>query len=182
MLLAREEKFLYLADAVIAPGARSIDYRSRLPLAEGVVCHPALDAREVRFEQGKRRGVVLPLALPEWRRDPRGGSLEIVDSMLELRQSRQATAIYAPLWIDLERRRRNKPLTWRQLTVAQDRQAVAADTAVGYRVQIGRQQWLIYRTLGPRANRTVLGSNLVSEFMLAHFTDEGEALPLLEIE
>jgi hypothetical protein len=182
MLLAREDKFLYLADAVIAPGARTIDYCSRLPLAEGVACHPAEEAREVRFEQGKRSGVVLPLALPEWRRDPRGGSLEIIDSTLEFRQSRQATALYAPLWIDLDRSRRNKPLTWRQLTVAQDRQVVSAETAVGYRVQIGRQQWLIYRTLGPRANRTLLGSNLVSEFMLARFTDEGEAQPLLEIE
>jgi hypothetical protein len=68
------------------------------------------------------------------------------------------------------------------LTVAQDRRSVAADVAVGYRVQLGRKQWLIYRSLGSRANRTLLGSNLISEFMLARFTQQGEAEPLLEIE
>ncbi|MEX0714781.1 MAG: hypothetical protein WD278_20765 [Pirellulales bacterium] len=57
-----------------------------------------------------------------------------------------------------------------------------ADPAVGYRVQVGRQQWLIYRSLAERGNRTVLGHNLISEFLVARFDRQGKVEPLLEIE
>jgi hypothetical protein len=182
ILLARQENFLYMADAILSHTAGQLDYRSALPLTQAVGLQPAEDTREVALTVGKQIGVALPLALPEWRRDPRGGQLSAEAAQLELRQSRTGQGLYAPLWIDLDRKRSRKPLTWRQLTVAQDRRSVAADVAVGYRVQVGRKQWLIYRSLGPRANRTLLGSNLISEFMLARFTQQGEAEPLLEIE
>jgi hypothetical protein len=54
--------------------------------------------------------------------------------------------------------------------------------AVGYRVQVGGQQWLFYRSLGPRGNRTLLGHNLVTEFLAARFNRDGVAESLLEIE
>ncbi len=90
--------------------------------------------------------------------------------------------MYAPLLMDLDPRRSRQPLTWRQLTVAENRKTVSSDVAVGYRVQIGCRQWLIYRSLAERANRTLLGSNLSTEFLFARFTPDDEAQPLLEIE
>jgi hypothetical protein len=84
--------------------------------------------------------------------------------------------------IDLKRKRTGKPLTWRRLTVAEERRVQPADRAVGYRVQIGRKQWLVYRSLAPIANRTVLGKNLSSEFLVARFNQDGECDPILEIE
>jgi hypothetical protein len=125
---------------------------------------------------------MLPLALPEWRRDPRGGSLARGEAGLELLQQSVGRRMYAPLLVDLDPRRARQPLTWRQLTVAEDRKAVSGDVAAGYRVQIGRRQWLIYRSLSERANRTLLGSNLSTEFLFARFNSDGEAQPLLEIE
>lgn len=74
------------------------------------------------------------------------------------------------------------PVTWRQLTVAEDRLIVPRDVAVGYRVQIGRAQWLFYRSLAECGNRTLLGQNLVSEFLAARFGRNGIAEPLMEIE
>lgn len=181
MLLARADRLLFLSDAVLGQAEGELDYRGVLPLDPGIAVQPAMETQEIVLA-GRRKLSVQPLALPEWRRDPRGGSLSASDAGLRLQQRRTARRMYAPLLIDLNPRRAKQPLTWRQLTVAEDRRTVLPEIAVGYRAQIGRQQWLIYRALGERANRTVLGSNLVSEFMFARFSAEGEAEPLLEIE
>ena len=90
--------------------------------------------------------------------------------------------MFAPLFVDLSRKRLDKPLTWRQLTVGQLREIVPADVAVGYRVQVGKTQWLMYRSLAPAAIRTVLGQNLMHEFLVGRFHADGHVETLLEIE
>jgi hypothetical protein len=126
--------------------------------------------------------MVMPLALPEWRIDPRGGELAAGEVALELSQSGTGRSLYAPLWIDLEPGRHQKSFTWRQLTVAEERQSVPRDAAVGYRVQFGKQQWVIYRSLTPARNRTLLGHNLSSEFLIARFGRDGSVKALVEVE
>ena len=80
-------------------------------------------------------------------------------------------------------RRIAKKCTWRQLTVAQSLQIQGADVAVGYRLQCAKEQWLIYRSLGPKANRTLLGQNLSSESLVGRFlASSGEMDALVEIE
>ena len=59
---------------------------------------------------------------------------------------------------------------------------VSHDRACGFRVQIARENWLAYRSLTDRANRTILGVNLQTNFLLARFTKEGESEPLVEID
>jgi len=59
---------------------------------------------------------------------------------------------------------------------------VPRDRAVGYRVQFGRQNWLIYRTLDPRGNRTVLGQNFSSEFVCCRMLKTGKTESIIEIE
>ena len=54
--------------------------------------------------------------------------------------------------------------------------------AVGYRVAIGKKQWLIYRSLARPANRSLLGHNLESETLVARFDRRGEVESLIEIE
>jgi hypothetical protein len=49
-------------------------------------------------------------------------------------------------------------------------------------VQIGRLQWLVYRSLAQPAVRTVLGKNLLSEFLVGRFLSDGKVDTLLEIE
>jgi hypothetical protein len=53
---------------------------------------------------------------------------------------------------------------------------------VGYRVQIGRGHWLVYRTLAPRGNRTVLGQNYSAEFVCSRLKNTGTAEPIIEIQ
>jgi len=182
MFLARKDRFLLLTDAVLCVEPSSIEYGCCLPLRPSVSFQPADESPEGLLLGGKRRANVLPLALPEWRADERIGDLSQTGESLQLRQSGEGGRLFAPLFIDLDGRRRGKKLTWRQLTVAESLEIQPPEVAVGYRVAIGRQQWLIYRSLAKPANRTLLGHNLSSEMLIARFEESGEVEPLLEIE
>ncbi len=182
ILLARKDRFLFLADAILARQSAKLDYRACLPLAAAVGFHGAEESREGFLAARCRRAMVLPLALPEWRADGRFGSLAQTEHGLELCQSAEGRGMFAPLFFDLEGRRFGRELTWRRLTVAENLQAVADDAAVGFRARVGRQQWLIYRSLAAKANRTLLGHNLSTEMLVARFQRDGEVDSLLEIE
>ncbi len=182
MLLARNDQFLLLADAVLADETQDFSYRGQLPLVSGVETRSADESTELFLRAAKRRALALPLALSEWRREARGCSLSATGSQLTLSQIARGQSLYAPLWIDLSKRRADKPFTWRRLTVAQQRVNLARDIATGYRVQFGRRQWLVYRSLTAPANRTVLGQNLSTDFLCARFGRDGETQTIIEIE
>jgi hypothetical protein len=86
ILLSRKDQFVFLADAMLgadaAPSAApsELAYRGRLPLAAGITVRPAAETRELTLFGTKPRAVVLPLALPEWQADPRGGTLSGSDA------------------------------------------------------------------------------------------------------
>ena len=101
---------------------------------------------------------------------------------LELRQTTAGQRLFAPLFIDLDRSRFRRRMTWRQLTVAESLTPVPPDMAVGFRVAIGDQQWIIYRSLAARGNRTLLGHNLATESLIARFGKDGEVTSIVEIE
>ncbi|MFP6668852.1 MAG: hypothetical protein VB876_16190, partial [Pirellulales bacterium] len=181
MLLARGEQFLLLADAVIGEDDRPIEYRMRLPLADGVTAEANEETYEMNLVRDSAVARVLPLALPEWRCDPRGGQLEShADNLALLQQGRQA--LYAPVFMDLSPRRQSKAVTWRSLSVGEMRQNLPPSVAVGHRIQIGKKQWLLYRSLASKGNRTVLGQNTIAEFLAARFLPDGELKELIEIE
>jgi hypothetical protein len=184
LVYAREDQFVFLADAVLGESAAAVDYRLALPLAEGVSTESVEPTRETALvKEGRRRAMVLPLGLSEWRSERRRGDLCTEGGLLELRQSAaNAANLFVPWFIDLAPRRFGQPVTWRQLTVAEDRQIQPDDAAVGYRVQIGNRQWIFYRSLAACGNRTLLGHNLVSEFLAARFSRQGVSETLIEIE
>ena len=75
VLLTRRDRCLLLADAVVGPRPGRIHYESKLPIAATVEIKPAAENREVSLAGRRARLAVLPLALPEWRIDPRRGEL-----------------------------------------------------------------------------------------------------------
>ena len=182
VLLGRDDRFLFVADALLGSQSGHINYKSSLPLVEGIQFQPADETFEGRLVGRRRLATVLPLALPEWRLPAPGGSLEQTDKGLVLWQEFDGCRLFAPLFFDLNPRRSKKPLTWRQLTIAQQLEFVSLDEAVGYRVQIGNEHWLFYRSLVPNGNRTLLGQNYSGEFVAARFPASGEADQLIEIE
>lgn len=188
MLLAREDGFLLLADAILGNEPGRLEYRGCLPLGKEIDFQPAGETTEGFLVRSKKAGLavpralVMPLGLPEWREDARAGTLEQTGAGLELRQSATGTSLLAPLFFDLKSRRMVRPLTWRQLTVAENLQQQPDDVAVGYRVMVGKRQWLIYRSLAEPGNRTLLGHNLSTEMLVGRFDRKGEVEPLVEIE
>ena len=143
MLLARADRFLFTADAVLGPEPGPIDYRRTLPLPKAVRFKSEPETVEAYLRQRRRRCCVMPLALAEWRGQTHLG--RFADGRLHQQASSQN--LYAPLWVDLDPERRRQPRTWRQLTVGFQRNLVPRDQAVAYRVQVGSQQWVIYRSL-----------------------------------
>ena len=181
MCLGRKEKFVYLCDSVLGQETANLRYEQSLPLPPGIAAEQDAEMREVTLLGKKPRARVLPLALPEWRSEVRQGDLQAADSALTLTTVAQGRNLCSPWWIDLDAKRLGKPLTWRPLTIAENRVMCASEIARGWRVQIAERQWIIYRALAGKGNRTILGHNLISEFLLAQFKN-GTTTNLVEIE
>ena len=183
IMLGRRDRVLLLCDHLQSTGEGLLEHQWSLPLDAAAAFEGEAETRDGLLRCGKRALRVFPLALPEWRIDPRGGELQAVDGRLALRQQRRGAAIACPLWIDLDPRRSACPSTWRQLTVAQGLAIQSPDAAVSYRVQSGGDQWVVYRSQGPRGNRTFLGQNTSSEFVAGRFlANKGEIRELVEVE
>lgn len=183
ILLAREDEFLFVADAVMGQESGQFTYQLRTPISLGVQPHHTADSRELYLIGRRRLASVMPLAMPEWQSEPFPGSLTVSDtSELVVDYQPIGRAFFAPLFFDLDPKRISKALTWRRLTVAQDREIQPPEVAVGYRVQSGGDQWLIYRSLTPKTSRTLLGQNVVNEFLIARFEEDGDTTTLIEIE
>lgn len=183
MAFARADHCLYLADVILGPSSSAaIDYSGSLPLGLDVTYDPAEETWEGYLIGGKRRALVLPLGLPEWRAAGSRGGLSASDGHLRLEGHGKGRNLCCPLLLDLHPQRLSRQRTWRQLTVASKLQIQSADTAVGYRAQCGRDQWLIYRSLAPPTNRTVLGQELLCDFLMGRFLRTGEIEEIVEVE
>ncbi len=183
LLLARNDGFLLMIDHLQSPAIATLTHSWELPLSSGFEWQAEQETRDAVVSCGGRPVArVMPLALPEWRLDPRMGDLTCADGALRLDQRTSARAVACPLFFDLRRKRVTKQCTWRQLTVAESLEIQPADVAIGYRVQCGKKQWAIYRSQGPRGNRTFLGINTSNEFLVARFSaPSGETETLVEV-
>lgn len=190
IVLLPRDRVLILTDSITDAGAclpasgrpDRIAYRSHLPLAEAGASREA-ETRELRLKVGERQAWrVLPLALPEWRVATAAGGLDEDGDVLRLRGEGQGGRYSFPVWFDLDPDRSDLPLTWRPLSVADQRQNLKAHEAVGFRVQVGLEQWLLYRALDTPRNRTLLGCNVACEFLVGRLRRSGEVSRTLEIE
>ncbi|MBN2021906.1 MAG: hypothetical protein JW809_03865 [Pirellulales bacterium] len=184
MVMARKDRFLLLVDSVLGEEPAGLEYTGSLALAPDVAFDPARETREGALvaDNSRRAAMVLPLALGEWRADGGNGSLESTPQGLALRQVTDGRSLCAALFLDLDPKRFERKLTWRKLTVAESLVVQPDDAAVGYRVRIGKEQWLYYRSLALPANRTVLGHNLATETLVARFhAKTGQVESVIEV-
>ena len=161
--------------------AEPIDYAGGIRLAASLETEPAAETRELIVYDTAKRFMALPLALPEWRVAGQGSLSAEADGRIVLTQ-RGYRRLSAPLWLDLDPARVGGPLTWRQLTVADTRQNLPPHQAVGFRVQAGLEQWLVYRALDVARNRTLFGCNVSCEFLFGRIKKSGEVARTLEIQ
>jgi hypothetical protein len=184
IVFAPEDRVLYLADSIISRDRASHDIRhtSDLPLAQHIHWQPEPETRDAVLAGKKTAAALLPVALSEWRADPRGGTLDARGGRLVLTQESHGAALCCPLVIDLDPKRSKQPRTWRQLTVGENLEIVSRDVAVAYRAQSGDDQWFFYRSLAPAGNRTALGQNIAGEFAAGPFLPTGKFKEWIEIE
>ncbi|MGI9472092.1 MAG: hypothetical protein ACR2NZ_11195 [Rubripirellula sp.] len=179
LLQVRDDRSLLIADAVLPQDGVDltdvpIDYACSFPLDEGIEFVPESETSEAFLSDGKRRGLVLPLAASEWRVGRTNSSISATsDDHLQL-TSRGHGALFTPIWFDFQQRRFDRNRTWRELTIGDQLRLVDRHEAVGYRIQIGSEQWMLYRSLAEeRRCRTVLGKHLIADFFCSRF-DPGD--------
>jgi len=185
MLLAREDRFLLLADALIGSQTEPVEirYSTTLPLAAGVKFGAARETREGWLESGgRRRTTIVPPALAEWRCEFCHAELLGTNGGIGLQQAALGHSLYAPLWIDLDPGRLKRPITWRRLTVAENFAAVGRDIAAAYRIQAGREQWMIYRSVARRGNRSVMGHNTLKSFVCEQIDAGGTTKKIVTVD
>ncbi|MEO8269907.1 MAG: hypothetical protein ABI557_09305 [Aureliella sp.] len=183
-LFLRQDRMLLLADALLCDHAGQWSLSSRIPLAGDACFEPAQKTTEgVIITASGTRCLILPLHLPEWRRQATSGSLSVDEEMLVSHQQSSGERLYSATLISLCGAHAKKPITWRNLTVGEDLRIVGADEALAFRIQIGKKQWVIYRSLARPMRRTALGMHTLSEFLAGRFdAEDGDFEPLLVVE
>ena len=199
LLINHRDKVLLLTDAILADeelaeeeeGANeSLSYCAEFYVSPKLRAKTSAEATEIEFRPVGRGTApifrVLPLALPEWKTaTPTGlvsGTLTETEGTLALQQESTGKSLFVPLFFDLDADRLSKRYTWRQLSVGENLQRMREDQAVGFRIQLGQEQFLLYRSLTPKANRTVLGHNLIDDYCFAKFDPETGVDPLIAVE
>ncbi len=170
--LSRKDGVGFLAETLFSGIAERAQLKStaRIPLGQGITLGPERETREATLVAGGEAVVgLVPLALAEWRDDPRGGELLMDGANLVLTRQWQGRNAASFLWLDFSAARFAKQRTWRQLTVAESLKNVTPDVAIGYRVQAAKQQWFIYRSLEKLGNRTLMGQNLSCEMFVGKY-------------
>ncbi len=185
IMLFREDRWLFVGDALLCEEPGNWALTSRLPLASGAEFEPDPKNTEGAIcTPSGARCLALPLYLPEWRRQAVAASLTSDEQSLVVRHATSGQRrLFSPVLISLCNRHAKKPFTWRRLTVGEDLRIVGSDEAAAYRVQSGKDQFLFYRTLAPPLRRTALGLHTLAEFYAARFTAaNGDVDTLIEVE
>lgn len=183
IFLAREDNFLWVLDTVLLDSpAGKIQYQSQPPIVSHAKLGTAAETNEVFIELPGSKVTLLPVGINEWQSETSLGKIGVVDDKLSLQQTGSGRGMVVPIFFDLSKKGQGKPLTWRQLTVAEKLVIQPRDRAVAYRVQTGTGHWAFYRSLTEKASRTFLGINLISETLVARFDENGDIEKLLEVE
>ncbi|MEO1524595.1 MAG: hypothetical protein AAFX06_04125 [Planctomycetota bacterium] len=187
LMLIREDRCCLIADGVLRGSqnrdsakpfrseSETIEYRLSIPLASTIQCQRETETAELFLVDDKSQTMVLPLTASEWR----SGSTQTVlentpDGQLSL-VARGRGQLYAPLWLDFTRARFRKKRTWRQLTVAEQLEIVTPNTATAFRVQVGKEQWILYRSMSDPVPRTFFGKHMIADFFAARFDAGSES-------
>ena len=171
-----------ISDNVLGSERSNIEYRCEFPMADGTQAVEESETTELYVCRGKSYSLVLPLGLPEWKAERTEDRFLAQEGRLVLTQSLDGQCLSAPLLFDLNPKRSVKPRTWRQLTVAENMEIIRKDIAVAFRVQIGKKQWLFYRSLAHKGNRTFLGENVSDEFFVGQIDLHGNVEALAAVE
>ncbi len=179
MILVRQEGWILLSDTLLSNDPAHWAIESTLELGADIELVSAEKTHEAqlvsRNNPKKIEATLLPLSLPEWRRQPASGRLSGSSDKVTLTHEVNGKRLYSPLVIAPPKPGRAQPFTWRRLTVAEDLQIQPADVAQAYRIQVGKEQIVVYRSLAPVVRRSALGLHLNSEFYCGRYDPDDVA-------
>lgn len=179
MILIRQEGWILLSDTLLGNEVANWSIESTLDLGADIEFVAAQKSHEAvlvsREDPKKTEATLLPLSLPEWRRQPSPGLLSSSSGKLTLTHQVQGQRLYSPIVIVPPKPGRSQPFTWRRLTVAEDLQIQPMEIAQAYRVQVGKEQVVLYRSLAPVVRRSALGLHLNSEFYCGRYDPDDVA-------
>ncbi len=179
MMLIREEGLMFFSDTLLADEKGHWSIQSSWELGTEIEVRSNAKTHEAELLHGsdkkERCGLLLPLALPEWRRQPSRGKLYGESGKLILHQEVDGDRLYCPMVLSSRKLSRPTAFTWRNLTVAQDLEIQPSHVAQAYRVQIGKEQMVFYRSLAKPIRRTAMGLHLNSEFYAGRFDSDDSA-------
>ncbi len=192
MMLIRDESMIFMCDTLLADQTAYWSVRSILNVAPDFEVRQDKKHHEAELHHRDstttgmgdgRHALLLPLALPEWRRSPSIGKLEPKAGQLVLSQETSGKRLMCPLVVVPRKPSKNQPYTWRHLTVAEDLQIQPREVAQAYRVQVGKDQMVFYRSLAKTIRRSAMGLHMNSEFYAARFDPaDGEFEAIVEID
>lgn len=183
ILLSREDHFLMLADSVSGAPPGPLALRSRLPLAHKMDVLPEPGRRSYWLNQSPARVRMLPLAFPADTVQSSPHRCTIEPGSVVLEHLANGQGLFAPVIFDFHPLHRRREVDWRKLTVTEEGRVVTSDVAAAFRWKIGREQWLLYRSLKtPTMPRAALGYHTGNGFVLGRFDTNGDVDPMLMVE
>jgi len=182
-LLLRHESVLMLADSVRLPGPGQIEFRRSLPIQGEWNLEEDTLSREQALCQKDLRIRVFPWSSPQMRMDRSDESTSLHNNRLELHARAQGRSLYTSTLFDWSEKRRETPVDWRRVTVAEDGQIISPEIAVGYWLRLGKKQWVLYHShQKPVFPRSVMGIHTLSETVFARLSSRGEVDIQVEVE
>jgi hypothetical protein len=191
IMFIRQEAIVFMCDTLLAEKSSQWHLTSSWQLSHDTQIEAFPDNTEVRLvacsskkEKAVARpaAIALPIGLPEWRTPTLEGDLYSDQNTLTLHQYGVGTRLMCPMVLGIGANAVKQAYTWRQLTIADDMKIQSVEEARGFRVQIGSDQVLFYRSLGAARRRTMMSLHLSSEFYAGRFDrEDGEIESLVEV-
>lgn len=181
VMVVRDDRCVMIADAVLTKDPFDGDRESavircvtRFPLDPAMRTRAEAETREIFLADRKRRAMVLPLAAGEWRVGPTDARLDVAPDHHLVLTTNGRGGMFSPLWMDFQSRRFSRKRTWRILTVAEQLDILPRGHAAAFRVQVGSEHWVVYRSLKPSSAggfmpRSFLGKHVLADFFAARF-------------
>jgi hypothetical protein len=182
-LLLREDSVLLIGDSVRAPGANQIQYQRSLPLSGNWLPEQDSATRELALVQASDRVRIFPLSAPQVRLEGARETTGFQNGKMTTTAQTTGHGLFIATMLDWSEKRKEDPVDWQRLTVAEDGTILPPQMAAGCRIRLGRKQWIMYHSLQQgQIPRTVMGLHSASETVFARLDSDGDLLPIVEVE
>ena len=182
LLWSRVHRFLVVADELRAPGQTDLSIESRLPLTSGWKALADGRTREWQLHQSQSVVRLFPIFCAQEKVHNTDGVLRCEAHSIVTRSTAASTAVYSAFVIDWDAGRRNSPVQWGPLSIAEDGQRVPKHLACGARWRVADDLWMVFHQFekGDSA-RSALGLHTHNETVIARVHD-GKYKSLVEVE